>query len=216
MTPRFADAVDPVLIHVFALLERIDGGGEISPAEEKRTLEGLLQRADERLGVQTENWNLAKYAIVSWVDEMLVDAHIWTGQDWWRDNVLEWSTFSSRRCNDLYYVNANTALNSDSDDALQMIYICVMLGFRGLYRDARLNRMLIDKHGLPNDLSAWAVEYGNAVGLARQRWNDATAGQECDRTVVPAAPLWKRARIVWPWLLATILAGLLILLFFRD
>ena len=216
MTPRFADAVDPILIHVFALLERIDGGVEISPAEEKRTLEGLLQRADDRLQGHAENWELAKYALVSWIDEMLVDAHIWTGQDWWRDNVLEWSMFSSRRCNDLYYVNANTALNSDSDDALQLIYICVMLGFRGLYRDARLNRMLIDKHALAADLPTWAAEYGNAVGQARQRWNDATAGQECERTVVTAAPLLKRARIVWPWLLVTILTGLLILTHFRD
>ncbi len=40
MTPRFADAVDPILIHAFSLMERIDGGVEIAPAEEKRTLEG--------------------------------------------------------------------------------------------------------------------------------------------------------------------------------
>ena len=216
MTPRFADAVDPILIHVFSLLERIDGGAEISPTEEKRTLEGLLQQADNRLSGHAESWEIAKYALVTWIDEMLVDAHIWAGQDWWRDNVLEWSLFNSRRCNDLYYVNANKALNSGSDDALQLIYVCVMLGFRGLYRDPRLNRMLIDKHGLPTDLPAWAAEYGNAVGQARQRWNDATAGQECERTLITAAPLWSRAGIVWPWLLATILTGLLILIYFRT
>ena len=216
MTPRFADAVDPILIHAFSLMERIDGGEEISPAEEKRTLEGLVQQADQRLSGFTEDWQLAKYALVTWIDEMLVDAHIWPGQHWWRDNVLEWTLFNSRRCNDLYYVNANTALNSGSDDALQLIYVCVMLGFRGLYRDARLNRMLIDKHGLAVDLPAWAGEYGNAVAQARQRWNDATAGQECERTLVPAVPHWKRAWLVWPWLLATILAGLLILSFFGN
>ncbi|QDV42170.1 hypothetical protein Enr13x_20130 [Stieleria neptunia] len=216
MTPRFADAVDPILIHAFSLMERIDGGVEIAPAEEKRTLEGLLQQADSRLSGHTEDWELAKYALVTWIDEMLVDAHIWSGQSWWRDNVLEWSLFNTRRCNDLYYVNATTALNAGSDDALQLIYVCVMLGFRGLYRDPKLNRMLIDKHGLAVDLPSWAGEYGNAVGQARQRWNDATAGQECERNLVPAVPHWTRARLVWPWLLATILAGLLALSFFRT
>lgn len=211
MTPRFTDAVDPILLHVFSLLERIDGGATISPAEEKRTIEGLIQEADARLASQGERWELAKYALVTWIDEMMIDAHIWTGQEWWRDNVLEWSIFQSRRCNDLFYVNANKAFNSASDDALQIIYVCVMLGFRGLYRDPRLNRMLIDKHGLAPDLSKWSGEYASAVGQARQRWNDATAGQECERSIVTAVPMWKRSHIVWPWLAASILAGIFIL-----
>ncbi len=215
MTPRFAEVVDPILLHVFALLERIDSGTAISPAEEKRTLEGLIKQADARLLDQSEEWETAKYALVSWIDEMLVDAYIWSGQDWWRDNVLEWSLFKMRRCNDLYYVNANKALNAGSDDAVQMAYVCVMLGFRGLYRDPRVNRMLIDKHGLSSELPVWAGEYANVVRQARQRWNDATAGQQCQRNVVTALPLWKRSQVVWPWLLATLLAGLNVLYFSR-
>ncbi|OYP35803.1 DotU family type IV/VI secretion system protein [Rhodopirellula sp. MGV] len=213
MTPRFADAVDPILIHAFSLMQRIDGGSEISPAEEKRTLEGLFQQADKRLDGVSDDWGLAKYALASWIDEMLIDAHLWSGQDWWRDNVLEWSLFKSRRCNDLYYVNANQALNSGFDDALQLIYVCVMLGFRGLYRDPHLNRMLIDRHGLPAELPGWASEYASVVGQARQRWNEATAGQESDREIETALPLWSRGQMVWPWLLATLLCGLLALTF---
>lgn len=216
MTPRFAEAVDPILLRVFSLLERIDGGATISPAEEKRELETLIQQADKRLLGHSDSWDLAKYALASWVDEMLIDAHIWSGQDWWRDNVLEWSLFSTRSCNDSYYVKANAALNAGCDDALQVIYVCVMLGFRGLYRDPRLSRMLIDKHGLPPDLNAWSGEFGNAVGLARQRWNDATAGQQCQRAITTALPMWRRSQIVWPWLLATILTGLLVLLAVRG
>ncbi|MCA9132273.1 MAG: DotU family type IV/VI secretion system protein [Planctomycetales bacterium] len=214
MTPRFAEAVDPILLHVFSLLERIDSGTTISPTEEKRTLEDLLRQADARLANQPQLWEPAKYALATWIDEMLVDAHIWEGQNWWRDNVLEWSLFKMRKCNDLYYVNANTALNAGADDALQMIYVCVLLGFRGLYRDPRLNRVLIDKHNLPSDLSNWAAEFASVVRQARQRWNDATGGQECERTVVTALPLWTRAQIVWPWLLAITLAGLNVLYYF--
>ncbi|OUT55122.1 hypothetical protein SV7mr_40140 [Stieleria bergensis] len=216
MTPRFADAVDPILIHAFSLMERIDAGEDLSVAEEKRTLEGLIQQADQRLQGHCADWPLAKYALAAWIDEMLVDAHIWQGQDWWRDNVLEWSLFKSRRCNDLYYVHAKNALGEDSDDALQLIYICVMLGFRGLYRDEKFNRMLIDQHGLPGDLQSWTTEYGNAVRLARQRWNDANAGQECDRTIEPAVPYWSRSRMVWPWLMVVVMCGLLTLMVYRS
>lgn len=216
MTPRFAEAVDPIFLRVFSLLERIDGGETISPAEEKRDLENLIAEADTRLAGHSESWELAKYALVSWIDEMMIDAHIWPGGDWWRDNVMEWSLFRSRRCNDLYYVNANSALNSSLDDALQMIYVCVMLGFRGLYRDPRLNRMLIDKYGLSSDLESWANQYAGAVRQARRRHSDATAAQECERQLRPAYPLWNRAQVIWPWLLVTMLAGLLILLKFHH
>ncbi|MEM0924937.1 MAG: DotU family type IV/VI secretion system protein, partial [Planctomycetota bacterium] len=164
----------------------------------------------------SDSWTFAKYALVSWIDEMLIDAHIWSGQDWWRDNVLEWSLFKSRSCNDSFYVKANAALNSGCDDAVQVIYICVMLGFRGLYRDPRLSRMLIDKHGLATDLNGWSGEFGHAVGQARQRWNDATAGQQCQRIVKTAVPLWRRSQIVWPWMLTVLLAGLLVLMSLRG
>lgn len=216
MTPRFAEVVDPILLQVFSLLERIDSGAAISHAEEKRTMEGLIRQADARLGDQSEQWETAKYALVSWIDEMLVDAHIWSGQDWWRENVLEWSTFKMRRCNDLFYINANKALNDRADDAVQMAYVSVMLGFRGLYRDPHTNRMLIDKHGLPEQLETWSGEYANVVQQARRRWNEATAGQQCERNVVTALPLWKRSQIVWPWLLVILLIGLNILYFFGD
>jgi type VI secretion system protein ImpK len=214
MTPRFAEAVDPIFLRVFSLLERLDSGAAIAPAEEKRELENLIAQADRCLSGESKNWGHAKYALVSWIDEMLIDAHIWPGQDWWRDNVLEWSVFHSRRCNELYYVKANSALNAGLDDAIQMIYVCVMLGFRGLYRDPRLNRMLIDQHGLKDDLSGWAEEYASAVAQARQRLNDATAAQSCQREIVTAVPLASRALAVWPWLLTTVLAGWLALVHF--
>ncbi len=214
MTPRFAEAIDPIFLRVFSLLERIDGGETISATAEKRDLENLIAEADKRLAGASENWELAKYALVSWIDEMLIDAHLWNGGDWWRDNVLEWSIFRSRRCNDLYYVNAKSALNANLDDAIQMIYVCVMLGFRGLYRDPRLNRMLIDKYGLATDLENWAGQYAGAVEQARRRYSDAAEAQQCEREVIPAYPLWSRSQILWPWLSVMLLAGVLFLLKF--
>lgn len=216
MTPRFAEAIDPILLHMFSLLERLEAGTAVSAAEEKRSLEILIQQADSRLSDQSGRWEPAKYALTSWIDEMLIDAHIWEGRGWWRENVLEWTLFNSRRCNDLYFINGNKVLNSDADDALQMIYVCVLLGFRGLYRDPKLSRVIIDNNALPHDLNTWSDEFANAVRQARQRWNDATPAQVIERDVVTATPLWTKPQVVWPWLIAVMLAGLNVILFYRG
>ena len=97
-----------------------------------------------------------------------------------------------------------------------MTYVCVLLGFRGLYRDSTRNRMLIEKYGLPRDLNAWSSEFAKAVSQARKRLSDASIGQEIERSVVPALPMSTRARLVWPWLLAIILAGLNVLYFYNP
>jgi hypothetical protein len=76
--------------------------------------------------------------------------------------------------------------------------------------------MLIDNNALPGDLKEWSAEFASAVSQARQRWNDATAGQECEREVITAEPLWTQAQVLWPWLAATILLGLNAVLYFRT
>ena len=43
--------------------------------------------AEAALGGGLE-WELAKYALVSWIDEILVETP-WSGRDWWSNNVLE-------------------------------------------------------------------------------------------------------------------------------
>ena len=212
MTPRFAELIDPIMLHVFSLLERIDTGDTIAPEVEKRTIEALIREADLQAEAFSEDWEVAKYALVSWIDEMLVDAHIWPGQDWWRENVLEWTIFSSRRCNDLYYVRAKETLKGNSDDALQMAYVCVLLGFRGLYRDTQGNRLLIEKYGLPRDLQNWSEEFARAVSQARKRLSDESPRQEIDRSITKALPQQSGVALIWPWLLAIVLAGLNILL----
>ena len=87
MTPKLAQAVDPIFIHVLDLLEQIKGEMHPSPQEERLKVCALLDQAEAILGGGPE-WELCKYAIVSWIDEMLVDTP-WSGQEWWANNVLE-------------------------------------------------------------------------------------------------------------------------------
>ena len=73
MTPEFAKAVDPVFLYVLNLLERINQGEPVSAEDERSEILKGLDRADAQLG-HRDDWQLAKYALVSWIDEVLIEA----------------------------------------------------------------------------------------------------------------------------------------------
>src|SRR5690606_19814271 len=96
MTPAFAQSVDPISLHVLELIDRLNDGQEVSPADERMRIMSLIDQADAQLGSGRE-WELAKYALVSWIDEILLDMR-WIGREWWTNNVLEVELFNTRLC----------------------------------------------------------------------------------------------------------------------
>ncbi|MGC3967854.1 MAG: DotU family type IV/VI secretion system protein [Pirellulales bacterium] len=88
-------------------------------------------------------------------------------------------------------------------DALEVYYVCVVLGFRGLYRDPALAAMLTQRHGIPADLGGWAKQVSMAIRLGQGR----PALAEAEREVQGAPPLRPKAAVVWTWLLSGMLAA---------
>ncbi len=70
MSPDFASAVDPIFLHVIDLLDRISRNQCSRPETERDGVENCLRDAEAQLG-DRKDWQLAKYALVSWVDEVL-------------------------------------------------------------------------------------------------------------------------------------------------
>jgi type VI secretion system protein ImpK len=167
MTPKLAQAVDPIFIHVLDLLEQIKGDVHPSPQEERLKVCALLDQAEAILGGGPE-WELCKYAIVSWIDEMLVDTP-WSGQEWWANNVLEVELFSTRVCSEQFFLKAQEAASMSSRDALEVYYVCVVLGFRGMYHDPHSAEMIARPYGLPADLETWAKQTSMSIRLGQGR-----------------------------------------------
>lgn len=201
MTPKFAQAVDPVLLHVLGLLNRIGGDEQVNAFEERLRIRALLDQAEAIVGVGTE-WELAKYALVSWIDEVLVETP-WEGREWWSNNVLEAELFNTRLCNEQFYVRAQEASTLARRDALEVYYVCVVLGFRGLYRDPNLAALLTQSHGLPPDLETWSRQASLAIRLGQGRPPLAAP----QRDIVGAPPLRTKPLIVWSWLAAAMLTA---------
>jgi type VI secretion system protein ImpK len=191
MTPKFAQAIDPVMLHVLGLLERIGREEKPAPADERLRIRALIDQAEALLGA-SEQWQLGKYALAAWSDEMLVDAP-WDGRDWWSNNVLEMELFSTRECYDRFYILAKEASTLVNRDALEVFYICVVLGFRGLYRDPEFSRSTIQALGLPENVEAWARQASMSVRLGQGR--PQITGKK--REIAGAPPL--RARYIALW-----------------
>jgi len=208
MTPKFAQAIDPVMLHVLGLLERIGREEKPSPADERLRIRALIDQAEALLGA-SEQWQLGKYALAAWSDEMLVDAP-WDGRDWWSNNVLEMELFSTRECYDRFYILAKEASTLANRDALEVFYICVVLGFRGLYRDPEFSRSTIQALGLPENVEAWARQAAMSVRLGQGR--PQITGKK--REISGAPPLRARYIALWTGLAlamaATVLAVMLL------
>jgi type VI secretion system protein ImpK len=207
MTPNFAQAVDPIFLYVLALLDRISREAKPVPQEERARIRALIDEAEARLGSGTE-WEMAKYALVSWIDEMLVDA-FWDGREWWSNNVLEIELFNSRQCNEKFFLKAQQATTVAGRDALEVFYVCVILGFRGLYQDADAGSVIAPSLNLPISLAEWARQTSLSVRLGQGR--DPLSPPTTE--VHGAPPLRSRASVVWPWLATTLAAAVAALIY---
>ena len=81
MTPQFAALVDPVFLKVIALMERVDKNEVTSPDWERQSLETAIREAEAQAS-DAGAWSLAKYALASWIDDLLISSN-WRGRDWW-------------------------------------------------------------------------------------------------------------------------------------
>lgn len=210
MTPKFAQAVDPIFLYVLSLLDRISKDESPSPAEERLRIRTLIDHAEAALGTGGE-WELAKYAIVSWVDEMLVDG-MWEGREWWGNNVLEIELFNTRQCNEQFFLNAQEATKKAGRDALEVYYVCVILGFRGLYHDASTSSEIAKALNLPTELKGWTRQTAMSIRLGQGR----PALSDPGREVQGAPPLRPRSMAVWPWISVLLVSSAMIVWVFYD
>lgn len=168
MTPEFAKAVDPVFEYVLELLDRLEARQEtVSGEREHQRIMRALDLAEASLGAGNEDWMAAKFALTCWIDEML-SAPIWDGSEDWKNNLLERELFGTADRALLFYTEAKKAVAERRRDALEVYYVCVILGFRGLYElPAAYAGSLIAENELPATLNDWLSQTGTALQLRR-------------------------------------------------
>jgi type VI secretion system protein ImpK len=166
MTPDFAKVVDPLFNYVLDLRRRIDAGQQPSARYEHDQVVALLEKADAKVGdkVSRDEWDEAKYALVAWTDELVNDSQ-WLDaeREWWSNNTLEFAFFNTLDHWWLFYERAKHAKELPRRDALEVFYLCVVLGFRGLYAKAEGTELEAANRGLPPSIDVWAGQVSAAI-----------------------------------------------------
>ena len=166
MTPEFSEAFEPLFLLAIELLDRIDQRTAPPPSNLRDQLHLAYEKAERELG-NPPGAGLAKKAMIYWIDEMMIAAH-WEGQDWWNNNKLETKLFNSNDRYRLFYEDAQEASKLTDKSALEVFYLCVVFGFRGLYADTdnEASRLDRDMLRLPPTLEEWIQETVASIQLA--------------------------------------------------
>jgi type VI secretion system protein ImpK len=199
MTPKFAHAVDDVFIYVIDLLSRIERNEQPNHKDERSKVRELLERAEVRVDSR-EEWKLAKYALVAWIDEALTQAE-WNARKGWREKTLESSYFKSDNASLQFFVKAREAQEFVNKDSLEVFYICVMVGFRGIYSGPG-GGDTAEHHGLDANLDTWIERTAAAIRGKPDRPRITATPQLID----VAAPLEARFQFLGMSLLTFVLA----------
>ena len=92
-------------------------------------------------------------------------------------------------------------------DAFEVFYVCVILGFRGLYRDPEKNAASWESYQLPDDLATWVRQSAMMIRESEQPPID-------DARVQPgrAPPLQAASRIAWGVLVGIVLVVVIVVI----
>jgi type VI secretion system protein ImpK len=198
MREEIAALVHPVFDYALSLKERLERGEQPDFDSEQMNLKGALRSELEakrwadfggqdaagmtRLGSSTrrsaDQFLGIRYALACWVDELFILDSPWGRQ--WNERKIEEALYGSNDRAWAFWEQARLAEARPGIDALEVFYLCVMLGFRGDLRED------------PLKLKAWAD--AAAQRIAREQGKESPMPPELEApTNVP--PLHGRERL---------------------
>src|SRR5512147_2377806 len=100
MTDAFADVVMPIFQKALQLLDRLSLGEARSPDEVMAQTQSSIEEAARKTLARPDlarSFELAKFGLVTWIDEILTDS-AWGVNVRWSTGVhlLEWSVYGTR------------------------------------------------------------------------------------------------------------------------
>jgi|SanBayMetagenome_1026888.scaffolds.fasta_scaffold11352_2 type VI secretion system protein ImpK len=156
INPNFARKIDTLFDHALDFENRIERHEQIDVADERETLINAIDSAKSTIPDNKE-WELSIYAFCSWVDGLIEDSQ-WSEKTWWYEHCLERRFFGSRDAFDLFFEKAREARELSNKDPLEVYFLAVALGFRGIYSNPGRLQDFSRSRPLPESITSWAKD----------------------------------------------------------
>lgn len=186
MNDRCSRLAHPVISYGLALLERVERGASPDLIHEQAILKDMLlteeshARTDvsEEVGYEgmilprpaNQRFLGIRYALVCWLDELFTTRSAW--KEDWNEHKLEVELYGSNDRAWKFWEQARLAQKRATTEALQVFYLCVMLGFRGSFIDQ------------PEQLATWLAASRQRLGQVSER-DLATSGESAPQVSAP-------------------------------
>ncbi len=139
----FDESADKRLAEIFApcftLILQLRATEEFGDAEVlRRRIKDLLDDAERealRTGVSPDNIQMAKFALVAFIDETILSSD-WSQKDEWVSTPLQLELYDQYDAGEVFFdrlkqLRQNPKANAE---ALEVYYLCMTLGFKGKYQ----------------------------------------------------------------------------------
>lgn len=130
---RLSDCFMEIIVYTAFVVR--DNGMEKPPYEQVR---GNIQRlitnseaAFEKYGFSHEDYDLARFAVFAWVDEMVLASN-WQGRQQWQREQLQRQYYQTADAGELFFDRLNS-IGPHQRDVREVYYLCLSLGFSGQY-----------------------------------------------------------------------------------
>jgi type VI secretion system protein ImpK len=104
----------------------------------RQRLVGSLDRMvsdGRRLGISDSDLAEARYALVAFIDEQIMRSD-WSGRAEWMQRPLQLDLYRENTAGENFFVRLRALLRAgDRPIAVEIYYLCLVLGFEGAYRD---------------------------------------------------------------------------------
>ncbi len=128
-----------------ALFKRADRGAKINPKFRRAILAGFdeMERKAFEMKIPMQKVKEAKFALASYVDESVLTSN-WPGRMEWMSKTLQLTFFGEHIGGEAFFKHLN-ALRRAGDrfvDVMEVYYVCLQLGFEGMYRLRGLEQLM--------------------------------------------------------------------------
>ena len=94
-----------------------------------------FEQSARSAGVDNEKIKLAKFALVAFLDETIISSN-WQRKDEWLTEPLQIKLFDTFNAGEEFFTNLHNLRqrSSTNKDVLEIYYLCLSLGFKGMYQ----------------------------------------------------------------------------------